>query len=638
MCGIAGFQGDFDANVLPRMSRMLAHRGPDNQAFRYDAASRVGLVHTRLSIIDLSVRSNQPVWDRSGRWCIIYNGEVYNYKELRRELLEQDVSFSSEGDTEVVLNLFIHQGRDGLRKLNGIFAFAIWDKVSNELLLARDPFGVKPLYYAQIPAGIVFASELKALLCAPEVPRDLDHNALWEYLTFLWAPAPRTPLRSVRKLQPGCFLLARDGETIASGSYVSYPSFEPHTTAGPEEASAELRELLGQAVRRQLVADVPVGAFLSGGVDSSALVSLAARERPGNLQCFSIEMQDNAQDEMQEDLPFARLMAQHLQVPLEIVRVSPDIVQDLPRMLFALEEPQADPAPLGSMYIAERARERNIKVLLSGAGGDDLFAGYRRHQALLQEPLWSWIPQTGRRVLSSIAASLPKRHNAMRRVSKALAYAHLPQAQRLTSYFFWIDPKISLGLLNPFLRAQVALQRVDETLRTALLDATLHAQDPLSQMLYLEQKFFLIDHNFNYTDKTGMAAGVEIRVPFLDPDLVSFANRMPAAWKHRDGTSKWLLKNALHGIVPEPVLSRKKVGFGAPLRTWLRGPLRPWVDEMLSESVVQRRGIFDYKAIEHLVRADREYRIDASYTLFGLICTEIWARQFLDRATPTATV
>lgn len=617
------------------MSGTLAHRGPDHQAYEHDAASGVGLVHTRLSIIDLSPRSNQPIWDRSGRYCIVFNGEIYNYKALRAELAAGGVDFVSDGDGEVILYAYIREGIAAFRRLNGIYAFAIWDKAENELLVVRDPFGVKPLYYAATPNGVMFASEIKALLACADVPRDFDHVALWQSLTFLWTPSPRTALKGVRKLEPGHYLLIRDRRIARDAAFVDYPALQPTFEGSVDDARQAVRDTLQQAVRRQLVADVPVGAFLSGGVDSSAICHFAAQELDRKLQCFTIELEGAEQEGMSEDLPFAKQLARQLQVPLEVVHVTPDIVHDLPRMLFALDEPQADPAPINSLYISERAREMNIKVLLSGAGGDDIFSGYRRHFALSNEPKWSWLPGLGRQALSRATAALPQGSPLLRRVSKAFAYAGLDEAERLISYFYWINPQQSLALFNPFLRQQLAAEHVGGPLQQALASG-IGGDAPLNRMLYLEQKFFLIDHNFNYTDKTSMAAGVEVRVPYLDPDLVALANSLPTEWKQRGKEGKWILKQALEGILPHALLYRKKTGFGAPLRSWLRGPLKPLVDDVLSESSLRKRGLFDAGAVQRLVAADRDNRIDAAYTIFSLICIEIWARQFVDPAVPRA--
>jgi asparagine synthase (glutamine-hydrolysing) len=637
MCGITGFLGSFSPQLLSQMAASIVHRGPDNTGLFQDEGSGVGLAHTRLSIIDLSPHSNQPLWDNSGRYCIVFNGEIYNYRELRSELREQGCAFQSHGDGEVILYAYIRGGIDSFKRLNGIYAFAIWDNANKELLVVRDQFGVKPLYFAQTAAGFIFASEIKSLLQCPDIPRDLDHTALWQALTYLWVPGSRTTLSAVRKLQPGNYLRVKNRQIIEQKIFAKYPAFEPTYTGSLREGIQQTQHLLEQAVQRQLVADVPVGAFLSGGVDSSAICHFAAKALDNQLQCFTIELQGGETEDLGDDLHYAKLMAKRLGVPLEVVRVSPDVVHDLPRMLFALDEPQADPAPLNAMYIAEQARSMNIKVLLSGAGGDDLFSGYRRHYALQQERLWSWLPSVGRGLLRSATCALPQASQLSRRISKAFTYADLPTIDRLISYFFWIKPQQSLALFNPDIRAELAANDIAAPLRATLADGVA-GSEPLNQMLYLEQKYFLLDHNFNYTDKTSMAAAVEVRVPFLDPDLVAFANHLPTDWKYRGREGKWILKKALEDILPHEVLYRAKTAFGAPLRSWLRGPLRPYVEDMLSPAAINRRGIFDSQAVQRIISADRAGRIDAAYTIFSLICIEIWARQFVDHPTPRITV
>lgn len=634
MCGIGGFLGNFDGQLLPQMASAIGHRGPDHQGLYHQQEKLIGLAHARLSIIDLSPRSNQPLWDSTGRYCIIFNGEIYNYRELRNTLIEQGCAFQSTGDGEVILYAYICGGIDSFKHLNGIYAFAIWDNLSEELLVVRDPFGVKPLYFAQTAAGFVFASEIKALLCCRDIPRQLDHTALWQALTYLWIPGPRTTLSAVSKLQPGNYLRVKNRKIVEQKSFADYPAFEPVFTGSLREGIQQTQHLLEQAVQRQLVADVPVGAFLSGGVDSSAICHFAAKALDKQLQCFTIELQGAESEDMEGDLQYAKLMANKLGVPLEVVQVTPDIVHDLPRMLFALDEPQADPAPINALYIAEQARAMNIKVLLSGAGGDDVFSGYRRHYALLQEHLWSWLPATGRNLLRNASSILPQGSQLTRRITKAFGYAHLPAIDRLISYFFWIKPQQSLALFNPDIRAELAANDIAAPLRAALNDGIAGSQ-PLNQMLYLEQRYFVLDHNFNYTDKTSMAAGVEVRVPFLDPDLVAFANRLPTDWKYRGREGKWILKKALEDILPHDVLYRPKTGFGAPLRAWLRGPLQAFVEDMLSPAAIKRRGLFDSVAVQRLIADDRAGRIDAAYTIFSLICIEIWARQFIDPDVPT---
>jgi len=399
MCGIAGFAGDFDRYLLDRMNSAIAHRGPDDAGTEYYPNARVGLAHRRLSIIDLTDRGHQPMSDVTKTATIIFNGEIYNYRELRAELIRDGFRFRSDSDTEVLLNLYLRDGSKMLEKLNGIFAFAIYDHRDCSMLIARDGLGVKPLYYAETSRGVIFASELKALLQEPSIDRSLDEEAIWHHLIYLWSPSPLSMLRSVRKLEPGVALEIRDGRIRGKWTFYDLPYDRPLVDWPKEDAIVQVRKAVVRAVDRQLVADVPVGAFLSGGLDSSAVVALA-RRRLGSerLQCFTIGFNDpRAKAEgMSEDLPYAQRVAKSLDVDLHTIYVGADMVDELGNMIFYLDEPQADPAPINALFITRMAREQGIKVLLSGAGGDDVFTGYRRHQALRLERLWSWIPQGGR--------------------------------------------------------------------------------------------------------------------------------------------------------------------------------------------------------------------------------------------------
>jgi asparagine synthase (glutamine-hydrolysing) len=635
MCGIAGFSGSFDAGLLDRMSAALAHRGPDDAGVHFLPAAGIGLAHRRLAIIDLSPAGHQPMSAGEGAALISYNGELYNFRELRAELERDGFGFRGHSDTEVVLQLYCRDGEALLGRLNGIFAFAIHDPVRGDLFLARDPLGVKPLYYAETPRGFLFASELKALLEAKEVDRRLDLVSLDCHLHYLWSPSPRTLLAGVRKLEPGCALRVRAGRIERSWRYYDLPYGEPLESWDAAEAAARVREAVAEAVRRQMVADVPVGAFLSGGLDSSAVVAMARRAAGTPIRCFTIGFQDEVarKEGMAADLPHARRVAAHLDVELETVWVGPEMVEELPRMLFHLDEPQSDPAPINALLICRLAREHGMKVLLSGAGGDDLFTGYRRHTALAREGVWSWLPRPARRLLSRGALRLPVRGERRRRLVKAFQYADLEGDERLVSYFYWIPPRLLNGVYRPDVRRELDGFRAAQPLLEALAGLP-RGLPELHRMLYLEERFFLVDHNLNYTDKMSMASGVEVRVPLLDVDLVRLAARLPPRLKQRGATGKWIFRKAMEGILPPEVIWRAKAGFGAPLRHWLRGPLRPVVDEVLSEASLARRGLFDPLGVRRLVAHDRAGRVDGAYAVFSLVCVELWCRQFVDPPTP----
>ena len=564
MCGIAGFSGRFDLELLERMAQAIAHRGPDDAGSTFLAQEHIGLAHRRLSIIDLSAAGHQPMWSPDFTACITYNGEIYNYRELREELLRGGVEFRGHSDTEVLLHLYLREGEDLVSRLNGIYAFAIWDARSHDLFLARDPLGVKPLYYAETSKGFLFASELKSLLQSPDVERGLDLRALDYHMHYQWSPAPHTMLRQVRKLEPGTALRVREGRIERSWVFYELPYHQPIEPMEWEEAARSVRDAIAEAVRRQMVADVPVGAFLSGGLDSSSLVAFA-RERVTDykLHCFTIGFQDEVavKEGMGEDLPYARRVAEHLGVDLDVIWVGPEMVEELPLALFHMEEPQSDPSAMNALLICRLAREHGMKVLLSGTGGDDVFTGYRRHTALLQERFWSWLPDYARSGLARSARRMPVKGAWPRRISKAFQHADREADERLVGYFDWAPPGLLDELYSAEVRAQLAGEACEAPLLATLarLPADTH---PLQKMLLLEGRYYLTDHNLNYVDKVAMASGVEVRVPLVDVDVVSLAARLPPELKQRRATGKWIFRKAMEGVLPPDVIHRRKVGFG----------------------------------------------------------------------------
>ena len=638
MCGIAGFSGRFDHSLLSKMNRILAHRGPDDEGEWVDREASIGLAHRRLSIIDLSQDARQPMTNEDGTLRLVYNGELYNYQGLREELLDKGHHFHSRSDTEVLLHLYEEEGPEMLPRLNGIFAFALWNGRERELFLARDGVGVKPLYYTETASGFLFASEMKALLLSAEVSRDLDLVALHHHLAYLWAPAPRTMLRGVSKLPPGYAFLVRQGRIRREWAYYDLPYDGRRVKSDEEEIAATLQSQVEDAVRRQMVSDVPVGALLSGGLDSSAVVAMMRRARPDfRPRCYTIAFSDVQDlDGSPPDLPYARRVAQHLDVDLHPINVGPDMIGRLERLLFHLDEPQADPAPINTLLIAEQARQDGIKVLLSGTGGDDLFSGYRRHRALELEWVWGWLPLVLRRGLAGWANQGSGNGVWLRRLHRALAYADLPAENRMIAYFFWTSEQVRRSLYTAELSQ--ALNGVDtaEPLRSSLRRIP-KEDDRLNRMLYLEGKHFLADHNLNYLDKAAMAVGVEIRVPLLDLEVVKLAVTIPPALKRRGLAGKYILRKAMESYLPPEVIHRPKTGFGAPLRRWLRQELRGKVEDALSEKSLRQRGLFRPEAVHALLTQDRQGRVDAAYTIFALLCVELWCRLFVDRPMAAST-
>jgi asparagine synthase (glutamine-hydrolysing) len=636
MCGIVGFSGGFPRAALAAANSRQCHRGPDDRGEFYEEAAQVGLGHVRLSILDLSPLGHQPMRAADDTVVLVFNGEIYNFRELRSELESRGRRFKGTSDTEVLLQLYLDEGAAMLPRLNGIFALAVWDGRVDTLLIARDALGVKPVYLLQNARGVAFASEMKALLQMVPEARELDPIALYRYLTFLWCPGEGTPLKGVRKLGPGEALEVRGGRVVRHWPWYELPLFRGvRPTLGEDAAVEGTVSHLREAVHRQLVADVPVGAFLSGGLDSSAIVAFA-RERVQDIQCFTIESGGGAEQGVADDLPYARQVAAHLGVQLHVVRVEAErMASDLQAMVEQLDEPLADPAPLNVLYISQLARSHGMKVMLSGAGGDDLFTGYRRHRALELEKYWSWLPRSARSAIGRGTTALDQRRPASRRLAKLFANAGLLPDERLASYFAWTTPTQALSLFAPGVRSDLAAVAPSEPM-LRFLSPLPPSASPLERMLALEQRFFLTDHNLLYTDKMSMAAGVEVRVPFLDLDLVEFSARVPTQVKQRRGQGKWVLKKAMEPYLPKRVIYRPKTGFGAPLRRWMRHELRPLLADMLSPERVAARGLLDPTAVKRLIAENDRGATDAAYTLFSLLCIEVWCSHFLGGAPASA--
>jgi asparagine synthase (glutamine-hydrolysing) len=626
MCGIAGFAGFNDDRLIRDMLSSIAHRGPDDEGIWTDRFVPVTLGHRRLSIIDLSPLGHQPMTSADGLVTIIFNGEIYNYRELRAALEKQGAIFKSASDTEVLLHLYAFKAHGMLVDLNGIFAFAIWDARRRELFIARDGFGVKPLYYAEAPRGFLFASEMKALLRDRTIDRSINLEAVHQYISYLYSCAPSTMLKNVHKLEPGHALVVKNGKVARKFKYYDLPYDQNLLKATEQDLITMLQGQLRTATCRQLVADVPVGAFLSGGLDSSAVVHFAKEQYAGTLQCFYGR---GDADGTVDDMPYARRVADHLGVPLNIVDIHSDIVQDLEMMIYHLDEPEADPAAINILYISEMARQRGIKVILSGTAGDDIFSGYRRHQALFAEKYWAWLPRVVRRAMQAASAFIPVNSSMGRRFEKYFRCASLPPEERLASYFLWIDEALSRTLYTPDAAATLNNRKVIAPFLSAMANLP-KGTAPMNKMLYLEAKHFLADHNLNYTDKMGMAKGVEIRVPLLDFELVKFVTAIPPELKQRGMTGKYLFKKAMEKYLPHDVIWRPKTGFHVPLHRWLHMDKAKFFRGILEDSRFVSRGIFDLSSLRLLMERDKRGLVSATYAIFAIVCIEIWFRKFID--------
>jgi asparagine synthase (glutamine-hydrolysing) len=637
VCGICGIVGRADEELVRAMCDAIAHRGPDGEgvwSWQGGGGGPPGaLGHRRLSIIDLSERGAQPMSDTDGRYHITYNGELYNFRELRGELEADGYEFRSQCDTEVLLAMYQRHGARMLERLNGIFAFAIWDGHKRELFLARDRLGVKPLYYAEAEEALLFASEVKALLHGLPRPQ-MRHDVLPEYLAFLWVPDPDTIFEGIHSLPAGHYATYAGGRLKVR----QYWDMEYEPAVFPErEWINSLRAGVEGAVRRQMVADVPLGSFLSGGVDSSAIVAAMTRATDEPVTSYSVGFapEDLAHEIVPDDLRYARLVAAELGIEHQERLLEANIVELLPKLIWHLDEPIADPAAITTYLICSAARER-LKVMLSGMGGDEIFAGYPRYLASQLTRFADHVPTRLRAAVregieSRLSLGRPGRLRGPRRNAlKLLRGIDSPLLERFLIYRSYYTRNELGALLAPDLRASLNGRDPFERHREYLERASgLHW---LNQLLYLDLKTFLPCLNLMYTDKMSMAASTEVRVPLLDDELVAFSGQLPPNLKLHWTQRKYVFKRSMEGILPAPVIWRPKAGFGAPIRSWLVGELRPMVEELLSPAAVSRRGLLDPGAVQRLVDDNDAGRADNALQIWALLTLELWQQVFLDHA------
>jgi asparagine synthase (glutamine-hydrolysing) len=633
MCGVAGFVGAFVPGLVERMNTAQRHRGPDGEGVFTDPDATIALGHVRLKILDLSDAAAQPMHSPSKRYVLIYNGEIYNYQELRRELEGRGAVFRSSGDTEILLaGLEIH-GAAFVERLNGIFAFALWDRQERRLTLVRDPLGVKPLYYAEPrPGTLLFASEIKALCAHPELVREVDPAVVLEHLSYCHACGESTALKGVRRLLPGSLLTWHNGSFSIRRFW--RPSFGDDESGGREAAVKWLHDEIKGATRRQLVSDVPVGVFLSGGLDSSLLAAAAAGEGR-DLSAFTITYPraDNVVDGFVDDAPYARQVAQDLGTELVEIEIRPEVASLLPRLVHHLDEPLADPAAIACFLIARLARERGTPVLLSGQGADELFGGYPRYRAVMATAWADAVPKILRRGLARAAGILPGARSGsvggtFRRVRRVLEGLDRGIDERFLTWCASTPESEVAAILHPDFRDALDGRRPKDSCLAHMNERGLVGLD---RFLERDLSVYLANHNLLYTDKMGMAVGLEARVPLLDPRLAERVTRFPTSWKLGRGQTKVLLREAARGLVSRQIIERPKAGFGAPYRKWLRSDLGEMWQELTSEASVRSRGWFDAAALQDARRRSQEGRTDLYMLQWAVLTMEIWARGFLDR-------
>jgi asparagine synthase (glutamine-hydrolysing) len=626
------------------MAQAQAHRGPDDSGLwerRFPDGSYIGLGSRRLAILDLSAEGHMPMRNEDGTIWITYNGEIYNFAELRRELRNKGHNFSSHTDTEVIIHLYEEEGADCVHRLNGMFAFAICDLRSGtpELFLARDHFGVKPFYYAQQGKKLAFASEVKALLQVPHIEAELDLESLHQYLTFLWVTDPKTMFRGVYKLPAGHCATFRNGELkIRQYWDLSFPRADAAYPRTEADLGDELRQRFRQSVERQMVSDVPVGAFLSAGLDSSSIVAVMCQvtKQPVRTYTITFPQKYRVGETTLDDPGVPARLARQLGCENQQIVVEPDVADLLPRLTWHMDEPTADPAIIAAYLVCREARKQ-ATVLLSGVGGDELFAGYRKHVAHRWAGGYQKIPGRLRAGIEFGVNALPGlRGTAMKgsvRLAKKMARsATLQPEDRFIRNCTYLDREQKMNLYSNEVCDQ--LHDSEPASRHYSSFQSVRHADFLNQMLYLDTKIFMVSLNLNYNDKMSMASSVEVRVPFLDRELAEFAAwQVPPELKLKGflrPTTKHILRRAMRGVLPAEVLRQPKAGFAAPVDYWLAHDLKEMVDDLLSVTNIRKRGLFRPEAVRRFVDEHRAGAEDWSMQIWQFLTLENWMRIFLD--------
>ncbi len=628
MCGIYGIidlhGAAADAGLLEAMGRITRHRGPDDQGIHADRECAMGM--RRLSIIDLS-GGHQPLKNADETLWLVCNGEIYNFRELRKDLEAQGHRFLTGSDCEVIIHLYAEHGDDFIHRVNGMFNFALWDAARRRLIIGRDRLGVKPLYVRNDGRSLSFATEAKALLTLPGASAEVDHVALQSYLRLGYVAAPYSMFKGIAKLPPASLLIVDRGK-VEQRRYWRVPG--EMASASEAEWLQRVQKQTEESVRMQMVSDVPVGAFLSGGVDSSAVVAYMARHSAQPIRTYAIGFSGGAADDYYNELPFARRVSELFGTEHREIQVKPDVAQLLPKLLWHMDEPIADTAFITTYLVSEFAR-KDVTVILSGVGGDELFGGYRRYLGNHYLARFDRLPGPLRRAATRLGRLLPAdRHsgvkNLLRHVKGLLASADLPFEERYLSYVEVFGRAAAEHLL---LRPP---QRCHEAIASAFAQAD--SPDMLNRLLAVDAETQLPDDLLMLTDKMSMATSLECRVPFLDHELVELAARMPENIKLRGGVLKYALKKSLSGVLPDDILSRRKRGFGTPMGAWLKGELAPLLASVLSERSIARRGLFRFAAVRDLIAAHARNALDGTDPLLSLLNFEVWARIYLDRREP----
>lgn len=629
MCGLAGFiRFEHNEELANSANKIQAHRGPDHQAIWSD--NHVCLAHQRLSIIDLSERGNQPL--QKDNLLIVFNGEIYNYKELRKELEDIGrIEFQSDSDTEVVLEYYRMHKEACLDRLVGMFAFAIYDVESKSLFIARDHLGIKPLFYFYDGKKFAFSSELKTLLTIPEIKLTINYRSLISSLNYLWVSGNETMFNSFYKLPPAHYIqLSADLGFKMSRYWVLK---DGNGNKSETEVIDELTKIINESIDRHMVADVPVSSFLSGGLDSS-LVSVLAAKINTKLSTYTIAIsqKDKKIEQMPDDQKYARDLASLHHFDHNEILISSKIVDLLPKIVRTLDEPIGDPAAINTFLICQAARKKGVKVLLSGMGADEIFGGYRRHKASLLSLKFKKLPDGIQKLISSVVQRLPvkigKRGIRFTRWAKRfLEFASMPfESAYMRSYSYYSREELGELLKDNYSNEINKIYNEHAEIFNSKFKG-----DLVNKMCNTDLHLFLLGLNLTYSDRASMAASVEVRVPFVDKKVIEYAMTIAGDLKIKGGVSKYILKKVAEKYLPREIIYRPKAPFGAPIRSWVSDELKPMVDDLLGEDAVKKRGIFNYGYIKKIIDEDRMGVRDNAYRIYQLLTIELWFREFFDK-------
>ena len=635
MCGIYGEISDRPAR--PESGLSIRHRGPDDAGEKVfvleDAGRFVSLMFRRLSIIDLSQAGHQPMSNEDGTVWIIFNGEIYNFQRLREELIAAGHRFHSKTDTETIVHGYEEWGDEVISRIHGMFALAIWDSRRRRLLLARDRIGKKPLFYYSQGATFLFGSEIKALLASGKICVRPDAEGLHDYLTYLYFPAPRTPFQGINKLPPATTLSVEimpdgtlkqqqrtywDPVEVAAGMHV-----------GKRQQTVErIRELINDAVRGRLISDVPLGVLLSGGLDSGAITAFAARNSQQPVKTFTIGFHDSKFFDESES---ASEVARHFNTDHRMLRVEAQCAEHMGTVIRHFDEPFGNPTAILEYLITKRMRE-NVTVALSGDGGDEAFAGYVRYAGASMAQRYRKLPRLLTLSLSRLSTLLhddTQGRHGYRRVREFLESAWLPLEEMYLLWVGYFSESEKRSMYTPDFAIQASQRDSGDFLRQLFRRG--NALDPMSRLGYVDMASFLAGNCLEYADRMAMANSLEMRCPFADHRIQEMGLAIPFSWKFRRGQTKAILREAMEGILPASILSRKKMGFNPPVPQWITNELRPMLSEVLSQRSVARRGIFRPESVQLLIQEHFEGKRDNALKLWGLLMLELWFRMYIDR-------